>query len=134
MNTNESLNTTKVEDQAKAPPYSNGNDNQNSPIFMWTYGLIIIALAIFVFNLKNKVNDLSAELSMRPPVIVIDYTNIVKSLPDSTPETTEKALLATKELLTKLKDAGYVVLNSQSVATAPDDNFVPSSLINEYIK
>jgi len=126
MDTNEALSTPKTQGKE-------ASKGTSQIVTLISVGIMII-LGVMVFNMKSKINDLSNELKMRPPVIIMDYTKIIQSLPDTSSETTEKALLATKELLSKLKDAGYVVLNSQAISTAPDDNYVPTTIINEMVK
>lgn len=116
------------------PVESNKNSLTKTHLFLIVNTVMMVSLVLFGYKMKGTVNDLQNELSMRPPVVIIDYTKIVQALPDNSSETTEKALFATKDTLEKFKDAGYVVLNAQSVATAPEDNYFPISLITESLK
>jgi hypothetical protein len=62
-------------------------------------------------------------LSQSPPIIIVDLAKIASSSP-------EPLVANTHEAITKLKAAGYLVLDASAVIGAPDDLYLPMDLLS----
>jgi hypothetical protein len=78
----------------------------------------------------RQARTLAAELSLRPPIAVIDTVSFIPGAPDGPADEAEPALTAERlavglraatDRAERLAAAGYLVLESQAVARAPED-------------
>lgn len=59
-------------------------------------------------------------------IIVVDFTKIVSAYPvGASIEEVEKLMVRTNESILRLKEAGYLVIDSSAVLAAPDYLFLP---------
>lgn len=81
----------------------------------------------------NKISALEGELSLRPPIAVVDFVDIASRYPDGTTKTeAEKLMVKTQKAIVKLSDAGYMVIDRSHLISAPKDLFLPpETIIND---
>lgn len=84
-------------------------------------GAIIATVAIY-----PKINNIEEELSLRPPVVVIDQAQMaISGLPvGSTDEQIANHFNKTNEMLTNYAKAGYLILSRENILAAPDDYYL----------
>ncbi|WP_207462142.1 hypothetical protein [Azospirillum sp. SYSU D00513] len=75
---------------------------------------------------RYALKEVEVELLLRPRVIVMDYNSAAKGLASQTPEAIDRAIAEMRNNVGKLKEAGFVVLDGQSVLAAPNDLYVPT--------
>ncbi|MCB5162651.1 hypothetical protein [Marinomonas algarum] len=83
-----------------------------------------VGAASIYFALENK-----NEAPQVPSIAVVDFAKMAMQYPDgATPEQVEDMMSRTKIAIDKLKDAGYIVLDSGAVVAAPEDSYLPEDL------
>jgi len=64
-------------------------------------------------------------LNLITPVFVLDRGRLIQAIPpNATPEQMARTVEDWQRLATKLSNAGYLVLDSTAVVSAPDDTYV----------
>lgn len=66
------------------------------------------------------IQQVREEVAMRPPVVVVDLADLALNASGDAAAHVDRI----REQVKKLRDAGYLVLDGQSVLGAPDDLFV----------
>lgn len=87
--------------------------------------IIISAGVFFLFN-----HFFDKEQNIAPPVLIVDYAEINKKLPDDEAES-DRIMLKTSELIVQFRDAGFLVLDAQNVISAPQDMYLPLEVVYE---
>ena len=93
----------------------------------------ILGFAGSYLLLMNKISALESELSLRPPIAVVDFVDIASRYPDGTTKTeAEQLMVKTQKAIIKLSDAGYMVIDRSHLISAPKDLFLPpETIIND---
>lgn len=134
--------------QSEMPSFTNMESNQVSSEVPTakTDGLSITITATILGGIlgfagsylffMNKLSALESELSLRPPVAVVDFVDIASRYPDGTTKTeAEQLMVKTQKAIVKLADAGYMVIDRSHLISAPKDLFLPpETIINDDIK
>ncbi len=80
-------------------------------------------------TLEARLNRLQQE---SPPVVVVDIPAIVARFPqDISTEETDALMRRTKATIDRLKQAGYMVLDADSVLAGPEGLYVPTDMFFE---
>ena len=81
----------------------------------------------------NKISAIESELTLRPPIAVVDFVDIASRYPDGTTKTeAEQLMVKTQKAIVKLSDAGYMVIDRSHLISAPKDLFLPpETIIND---
>mgnify|MGYP000650278744 CR=1 FL=1 len=81
----------------------------------------------------NKISAIETELTLRPPIAVVDFVEIASRYPDGTSKTeAEQLMVKTQKAIVKLSDAGYMVIDRSHLISAPKDLFLPpETIIND---
>lgn len=83
------------------------------------------------FATKHQITELQNRLSQTPPIVVVDFGKIALTYPSgASPEQMDKLMVKTNNAVAKLKDAGYLILDSSSVLAAPNDVYLPTEVIS----
>lgn len=80
-----------------------------------------LALAVSTGLLWKKVNTLESEVQASPAVVVVDFMQIAQKYPVGAPEAEiERQMMQVGHAIKRLGEAGYIVLDSSNVLSAPD--------------
>jgi len=75
---------------------------------------------------RHVVGGLEDELLLRPRVVVVDFSKMALTLKDLPADTVDGAMGKVNANIKRLKEAGFVVIDGQSVLDAPDDAYLPA--------
>jgi len=84
----------------------------------------LICVAVVYALMRRQVAHLEAEITARPPVIVVDFARMATALKGRSADVIEGEMARVRGRMMELGDAGYVVLDGQAVLSAPDDLFL----------
>lgn len=108
------------------------NDKKNNPIIpMWLQGImagVLSATAISVWHAHHIEQRLADELYARPKVVVVDMGVLAARESPRDAKALEDALDRTTKLIQRLRDSGYMVLNSKHVLDAPKEVYLENML------
>lgn len=88
--------------------------------------ITVLAAGILILGLStgflwNKVNEL-AQLQSQSPIVIVDFMQVTSSYPANASEPELEELMAkVSKAIKDLGEAGYIVLDSASVLSAPDE-------------
>lgn len=89
--------------------------------------VLVVALAASLVSLV-KINTVEKKLVHTPPVVVIDFVSLVDGYGDDlTPSELEERMLKTRDSVSALRDAGYLVLDAANVVAAPEELLLTES-------
>ncbi|MGH0003613.1 hypothetical protein ACQU0X_26350 [Pseudovibrio ascidiaceicola] len=84
------------------------------------------------YDLRLKVEGFEQDLQRTPPIAVVDFLEVAKSMgPDASAEDVSNMLLKVNNATMKLKEAGYLVLDREKVVNAPEDLLLPLEAIKQ---
>lgn len=85
-------------------------------------GVLIACSAFLLFNhFKNPPAEDNSK------IIVVDFAKVIQSYPDgASAEEVEVLMVRTNESILRLRDAGFIVLDSSAVLAAPDYIYLPA--------
>lgn len=94
------------------------------------YILIVVSLglAVMVFNLNSNYKDLKAVYQNQPPIVVIDWSEIVK-IDDN--ERRAAYMEEVKSLMEELATKNAIVLDSRYINAAPRDIIIGLNMIQQ---
>ena len=117
------------------------NDASMKPpaVIAWAIKVLIIgvcaltALTVIAFIVVwNKVESFENQLMHTPPVVVVDFVQLVDSYgADLDPAALEKRMLQTGQKIEKLRQSGYLVLDAANIIAAPESLNIPFDVLNE---
>lgn len=85
-------------------------------------GVLVACSAFLLFNhFKNPPAEDNSK------IIVVDFAKVIQSYPDgASAEEVEVLMVRTNESILRLRDAGFIVLDSSAVLAAPDYIYLPA--------
>lgn len=116
--------------EALAPPAKNSTSGN---AIVWHLLTIAIAGVVAFGAARYQVRGIEAELELRPRVIIADFARMGLSLSKQDDKEQARSIDAMKGQIDKLRDAGFVVLDSQAVIKAPDDVYVPDLVSDQAV-
>lgn len=88
-----------------------------------------------VYYLGNQLNDYENKLSLTPPTMVVDFAQLAMAYPEgASPEDVDALMVQTNNAVMKLKEAGYLVLDSSAVVVAPEDVYLPADIVDGLVE
>lgn len=92
--------------------------------------VITVFLGYQTYELGQKVSELEKPLQAMPPLAVVDFLEVARSLPPEASESdVNELMLKVNNATVKLKEAGYLILDRANIVHAPEDILVPISVI-----
>lgn len=96
---------------------------------LWvTVAASVISSVLCVFLLNQFV--FKQEESIAPPILIVDYAQVLKDLPSDEAES-DRIMIKTSDVIARFHDAGFLVLDAQSVIAAPSELYLPQEAIYE---
>ncbi len=96
-------------------------------------GCLVGAASSYIF-LRSELAQLNEELRLRPPVLVVNQLKLAADFKDSpTAQEVRTFLTQTNKAIEKFEDAGYLVLSSEEVVSAPADLMLTVDDVNSTI-
>lgn len=104
--------------------------NINSMLIGIALGSLGATLGSFLV-FEQYMTRIDRRLLQSPPVVVVDFAKIaVESYPKGAATSEiESLLVKTNNAVTKLKNAGYIVIDSEAVVAAPKAVYFPDDLV-----
>lgn len=81
---------------------------------------VVVSVGVAYLGMGHRVALLEAEVTTRPPVIVVDFTKMATALKGQPADVIEMAMGRVRGDIRRLQEDGYIVLDGQSVLAAPD--------------
>ena len=79
---------------------------------------------------KQQNTDMLRRINQSPPIVVVDFLKIASRFPNGADSSdVEKLMSSTKDAITKLRNNGYLVLDASHIVSAPNDIYLPDSLL-----
>lgn len=89
-----------------------------------------IGIAGAYMLIKHEVSEVQERLSLSPPVVIVDFPKLALQYPEgATVEEMDQLMIKTNSAILKLQNAGYLVLDSSAIVSAPEDVYLPGDLI-----
>ncbi|CAM5561407.1 hypothetical protein [Eoetvoesiella caeni] len=89
-----------------------------------------ISMAGTYFLIQKQSLAMAEHMRQTPAIVIVDFAKIVASYPDgATPEETAELMVKTNNSIVKLRDAGFLVLDSQAVLSGPKELYLPENVI-----
>lgn len=96
------------------------------PLALAIGGSTLLGMALVYALLIAQINELKKQLELTSPIVVVDFVKLAALQTDEASEQEFEALLvATRNKIQRLTDAGYLVLDQQYVHQAPADIVYP---------
>ena len=80
---------------------------------------IVAALAVSLFSFI-KMKAVEERLEQTPP-IVVDFVTLVESYGDLSADELEQRMVETRNAVSALSDAGYLILDAANIVASPED-------------
>ncbi|AIJ10674.1 hypothetical protein ACW6AV_003441 [Edwardsiella piscicida] len=82
------------------------------------------------YIMDKQITAINDRLNQSPPIVIVDFAKLASSYPaGASQEEVEQLMVKTNNAIVKLKDAGYLVLDSSSVVGAPRDVYLPDEAL-----
>ncbi|KZL22684.1 hypothetical protein [Pseudovibrio sp. Ad37] len=93
-------------------------------------GLVFVTYT--TYDLRLKIEEFEQDLQRTPPIAVVDFLEVAKSLdPGASEAEVRDVLLKVNNATMKLKEAGYLVLDREKIVNAPEDLLLPLEAIKQ---
>ena len=76
--------------------------------------------------LGGRVIDLEEQMASTPRFAIADFARVAMTFPQGMAESeVDEIIAAYNENIKKLQDAGFLIINGNSIARAPEDYYIP---------
>lgn len=95
--------------------------NMVSALFSSILGAVVGSGATY-FVVNERLNNLSEEIKLRPPVLVVDQLKLASDVGATASEDELKVFLKrTNVALSKFREAGFLILSREFIVSSPED-------------
>ena len=92
--------------------------------------LLVAIISAILFYFDRRVDALEAGANTDPQLVIVDLTQLASTYPQgATTEEVERMMIQANDSLARLSKAGYVVLDSSAVLTAPNNLFLAPDML-----
>lgn len=102
------------------------NKTQNKTLITGSLIVSVIAALAVSWVSFAKIKAVEEKLDHRPPIVVVDFVSLVESYGDLPPSELEGRMLETRDAVSALRDAGYLVLDAATTVAVPEDLILTS--------
>jgi len=82
------------------------------------------------FVMNKQISNINERLIQTPPIVIVDFAKMASHYPDgASQKKIDEMMVKTNNAIIKLKKAGYLVLDSGAVVSAPSDIYLPEEII-----